>query len=140
MKKTLKDLIREEVENVIAEEKQGITTISRLLDIQKEKDGVMITGIDRNHDELIIFMTNKVFQDIKDWMDGMNISSDTVDIGSEDPTVTGTKNIQEVTPPGHEKQVKALKKELPKTYKDSSGKTKESNPWAVAWASYNKEK
>jgi len=46
----------------------------------------------------------------------------------------------EVTPPGREKQVKKLKKELPKTYVDSkTGKREESNPWAIAWASYKKD-
>lgn len=54
----------------------------------------------------------------------------------------GTKqsdtDIFESTPPGREDQVKKLKQELPKTYTDKSGKTKESNPWAVAWSSYNK--
>ena len=51
----------------------------------------------------------------------------------------GARKVWEVTPPGHEKQVKALKKELPKTYTDDSGERKESSPWALAWASYNKE-
>ena len=49
------------------------------------------------------------------------------------------EELNEVTPPGREDQVKKLKQELPKTYTDKSGRKKESNPWAVAWASYNKE-
>lgn len=49
--------------------------------------------------------------------------------------------VKEETPPGREDQVKALKKELPKTYTDKkTGERKKSNPWAVAWASYNKNK
>jgi len=36
-------------------------------------------------------------------------------------------DLDEVTPPGRERQVKALKK-----------KGNIDNPWAVAWASYNK--
>lgn len=38
------------------------------------------------------------------------------------------EQIHEVSPPGREEQVKALKK------------TGVKNPWAVAWASYNKSK
>lgn len=38
------------------------------------------------------------------------------------------EQMDEVSPPGREKQVKALKK------------TGVKNPWAVAWASYNKSK
>lgn len=53
----------------------------------------------------------------------------------------GKKHVKkEVAPPGGEKQVKALKKTLPKTYKDDSGKRKESNPYAIAWAQYKKNK
>lgn len=56
-----------------------------------------------------------------------------------DPVFVISSEMQEVTPPGREDQVKALKKALPKTYVDKdTGKRKESNPWAVAWASKNK--
>lgn len=52
--------------------------------------------------------------------------------------------VEEVAPPGREKQVKGIKKhmkkgDIPKTYVDKTGKRKESNPWALAWAQYNKE-
>lgn len=53
----------------------------------------------------------------------------------------GNEKIEEVTPPGREKQVKTLKKSLPKTYTDpKTGKKKESSPYAVSWASYKKSK
>jgi len=51
--------------------------------------------------------------------------------------------IKEVTPPGKEDMVLALKKkiksgEVPKTYIDKkTGKRKKTNPWAIAWASEN---
>ena len=49
------------------------------------------------------------------------------------------KDLDEVSPPGREEQVKTLKGELPATYKDKeTGETKESNPWAVAWSQYKK--
>ena len=52
--------------------------------------------------------------------------------------------MSESAPPGREKQVKGIKKrmkkgDIPKTYTDSSGKRKKSNPWAMAWAQHNKE-
>ncbi|MDP3986716.1 MAG: DUF5661 family protein [Nanoarchaeota archaeon] len=51
------------------------------------------------------------------------------------------EQIAEVAPPGREKQVKTLKKELPKTYTDKkTGEKKESNPWSVAWSQYKKGK
>ena len=51
------------------------------------------------------------------------------------------EGVNEVTPPGREKQVKALKKVLPKTYTDpKTGERKKSSPWAVAWSSYKKGK
>lgn len=51
------------------------------------------------------------------------------------------KDVGEETPPGREKQVKKLKKVLPKTYIDpKTGKKKKSNPHAVSWSSYNKSK
>jgi hypothetical protein len=60
---------------------------------------------------------------------------------SEDPHKTSFEQLDEVAPPGKEKVVRALKKELPKTYKDkSTGWEKESNPWAVAWSQYKKDK
>lgn len=53
----------------------------------------------------------------------------------------GKENLDEVSPPGREDQVKTLKGELPATYKDKeTGETKESNPWAVAWSSFAKGK
>ena len=62
-------------------------------------------------------------------------------VGEEDFSETD-RLVTEETPPGREKQVKALKKELPKTYVDKkTGERKESSPWAVAWKSYqDKEK
>lgn len=60
------------------------------------------------------------------------------DIWKKDKEEKNQQN--EVTPPGHEKQVKKLKQVLPKTYVDKkTGKIKKSNPWAVAWASKNRE-
>jgi hypothetical protein len=52
------------------------------------------------------------------------------------------EKVQEETPPGREEQVKAIEKsDTPETYTDKkTGKKKESNPWAIAWASYNKSK
>ena len=52
--------------------------------------------------------------------------------------------MDEVAPPHREKQVKGLKKhmkkgDVPKTYIDKkTGKRKESNPWALAWAQHKK--
>ena len=45
----------------------------------------------------------------------------------------------EKAPPGREKQVKKLKKVLPKTYKKGKKRVK-SNVYAVAWSSYKKSK
>ena len=55
--------------------------------------------------------------------------------------------IKEVSPPDRKFQVKGIKKHLgqkgkkgiPKTYVDKkTGKRKETNPWALAWAQYDK--
>ncbi len=54
----------------------------------------------------------------------------------------------EVSPPDREHQVKGIKKhmaqkkgkdKIPKTYVDKkTGKRKKTNPWALAWAQYDK--
>ena len=54
----------------------------------------------------------------------------------------------EVSPPDRKEQVKGIKKhmaqkkgkdKIPKTYVDKkTGKRKETNPWALAWAQYDK--
>jgi hypothetical protein len=52
--------------------------------------------------------------------------------------------LNEVTPPGYEKNVKGIKKSIkrgdtPKTYTDKeTGETKETSPWAIAWSQKNK--
>lgn len=54
------------------------------------------------------------------------------------------KAVMEVAPPGREKQVKGIKKhkatgDISKTYTDpETGKRKETNPWALAWAQHKK--
>ena len=55
---------------------------------------------------------------------------------------------KEVSPPDRKEQVKGIKKhmaqkkgkdKIPKTYVDKkTGKRKETNPWALAWAQYDK--
>ena len=57
-------------------------------------------------------------------------------------------HIIEVSPPDRKHQVKGIKKhmaqkkgkdKIPKTYVDKkTGKRKETNPWALAWAQYDK--
>ncbi len=50
------------------------------------------------------------------------------------------EDLNEKAPPGMEKVIMTLKKELPKTYIDKHGQRRPSNPFAVAWAMYNREK
>lgn len=63
----------------------------------------------------------------------------------EQPSEKCECNLYETTPPGHEKQVKGIKKalkrgEVPQTYVDKkTGEKKKTNPWAMAWASHNSE-
>ncbi len=61
---------------------------------------------------------------------------------NEQPEKTGaTPTLTEMAAPNRERQVKKLKKKLPKTYKDKkTGKRKKSNAFAVSWASFNKGK
>lgn len=50
------------------------------------------------------------------------------------------QELDEIAPPGREKQVKTLKHALPKSYTDpKTGERKESNPYAIAWAQHNKK-
>ena len=54
------------------------------------------------------------------------------------------KDNNEVSPPARRHQAKGIKKdiakgEIPKTYVDKkTGKRKKTNPWAMAWAQYDK--
>ena len=69
-----------------------------------------------------------------------------------DQAVSAAKSLMddknEVSPPDRKHQVKGIKKhmaqkkgkdKIPKTYVDKkTGKRKETNPWALAWAQYDK--
>jgi len=62
----------------------------------------------------------------------------------EDAIISKKKDSNEVSPPARRHQAKGIKKdiakgEIPKTYVDKkTGKRKKTNPWAMAWAQYDK--
>ena len=62
----------------------------------------------------------------------------------EDAIISKKKDNNEVSPPARRHQAKGIKKdiakgEIPKTYVDKkTGKRKKTNPWAMAWAQYDK--
>lgn len=111
--------------------------VPTLMDIGGIKDGsggALVHGTDRHGQVFVIFMYSRAMKKLAKHFAGQSVED------PEDDDRQQELPLKEETPPGREDQVKKLKKELPATYTDSSGKTKESNPWAVAWASYNKGK
>jgi hypothetical protein len=63
----------------------------------------------------------------------------------EQPSEKCECNLYETQPPGHENQVKSIKKalkrgEIPQTFVDkAAGKRKKTNPWAISWSAHNSE-
>jgi len=60
------------------------------------------------------------------------------------PNETCECGVDEVAPPGQEKQIMGIKKaikrgDIPKTYVDKSGKRQKTNPWKIAWSQHEKE-
>lgn len=124
--KSIKDTISKEIRETALQEGR-IPTMLDITGVHPGNGGILIDGMDRDGNVVVLFMYERALDNLKKGLAGEKIGDD------EEP-------VQEVTPPGHEKQVKKLKKVLPSTYTDASGHQHKSNPWAVAWASYNKEK
>ena len=74
--------------------------------------------------------------------------ADAIRVGIAQQAVDQLKDRNEVSPPDRKHQVKGIKKhmaqkkgkdKIPKTYVDKkTGKRKKTNPWALAWAQYDK--
>ena len=74
--------------------------------------------------------------------------ADAIRIGIAQQAFEKIKDSNEVSPPDRKYQVKGIKKhmaqkkgkdKIPKTYVDKkTGKRKKTNPWALAWAQYDK--
>ena len=74
--------------------------------------------------------------------------ADAIRIGIAQQAFEKIKDSNEVSPPDRKHQVKGIKKhmaqkkgkdKIPKTYVDKkTGKRKKTNPWALAWAQYDK--
>jgi len=126
-KESLLKIIREEIEKVIKEE-----PIESNPQYGKEEDH------SETPDE-----TNTPLKEDKEELEEEEVRGKGEEDYSEVDHLVAEKKekLKEEAPPGRESQVKALKKELPKTYIDKkSDERKESNPWAVSWAQYNKSK
>ena len=126
-KESLLKIIREEIEKVIKEE-----PIESNPQYGKEED------FSETPDE-----TNTPLKEDKEELEEEEVRGKGEEDYSEVDHLVAEKKekLKEETPPGRESQVKALKKELPKTYIDKkSDERKESNPWAVSWSSYQKSK
>ena len=144
--------IREEIKEIVREAGMSQSAIKKMRD-KFEKTGELPPHLKKFTQDLDKLKDKYKVKDIVvpglEWMSEIEISEKAVSRAQQAAIAIskkerGEKPKKEVAPPGRKKQVKGLKKaikkgEINKTYVDKkTGKRMKANPFALAWAQYDK--